>query len=283
MALSIDACVARPFPIRALVVDDEAAASGLRRLLRQHDDVQVLGDAVNGDAALAAIRELRPNVVFFDTETAGLDRLGIVSMLDARERPLIVFVAAHEEDAVSAFAVRATDYLLKPVSEERLAASVDRVRDELRLRAHGRLYLELRDLLDGASDDARFTRGANGAGDQKREGVRYAARIAVRVGHRSVLVPVEDVDWIEADGTCSNLHVGDRCLVIRETLDALEARLNPSAFLRIHRSSLVNLSRVVELRHPPQSSLTIVLRGGTELTVSRRRRETVLESIGRSR
>jgi two-component system LytT family response regulator len=192
-------------------------------------------------------------------------------------------VTACERRAVDAFTVRATDYLVKPVSDERLAASLDHVRDELRIRAQACLYSEFRELLERASRDAPWPQACNDTSDRKPHSAAYIVRLAVRVGHRSILVPVQDVDWIEADGTCSNLHLSGRRLVIRETLDALEARLDPCSFLRLHRSSVVNVSRIVELRHPPQSALTVVLRDGTELSVSRRRRDAVLQWIGRSR
>jgi two-component system LytT family response regulator len=269
--------------IRALVVEEEPSAVGeLSAALERHGDIELVG-AVEGRGAIAAIRELRPDVVFLDVHMPGVDGLSVASGLPPRERPLIVFVAACERRATDVFAVRATDYLVKPVSGERFAASLDHVRDQLRVRAQARMYSQFRELLERASRDAPWPEGCTDTSDLQRRSVNYLVRIAVRVGHRSILVPVQDVDWIEADGTCSNLHVSVRCLVIREALDALDARLDPRSFLRLHRSSVVNVSRIVELRHPPKSALTVVLRDGTELSVSRRRRDAVLQSIGRSR
>jgi two-component system LytT family response regulator len=260
--------------IRAMIVDDEPrAVAGLRTMLARHADVEVVGEASNGRAALDAIANLQPDVVFLDVQMPALDGLAVAADLDAQAQPLIIFVTAFESHAVDAFALRATDYLLKPVSDDRLAAALERAREELRLRAHGRLHRELRELLgdDESQGESPVRRAAE-----------YASRIAVRVGNRSLLVSVEDIDWFEADGTCSVLHAGDRRLVIRETLDSLEGRLDPAAFTRLHRSTLVNVRRVVELRHPPNAALSVVLRDGTELTVSRRRRDSLLQLIGPS-
>lgn len=260
--------------IRALIVDDEPRAiAGLRAMLARHSAVEIVGEASNGSAALDAIGSLQPDVVFLDVQMPGVDGLAVAAELDAHAQLLIIFVTAYESHALDAFALRATDYLLKPVSDDRLAAALDRTREELRLRAHGRLYRDLRELL--AEED--------GEGEPPvRRDAGYASRIAVRVGNRSLLVSVEDIDWFDADGTCSVLHVGDRRLVIRETLDSLESRLDPAAFTRLHRSTLVNVSRVVELRHPPNAALSVILRDGTELTVSRRRRDSLLQLIGPS-
>ena len=143
-----------------MIVDDEPrAVAGLRAMLARHGDVEVVGDASNGNAALEAIGSLQPDLVFLDVQMPGLDGLAVVANLDVYGQPLIIFVTAYESHAVDAFALRATDYLLKPVSDERLAASLDRAREELRLRAHGRLHRELRDLL-GEGEGRRRVRVA---------------------------------------------------------------------------------------------------------------------------
>jgi two-component system LytT family response regulator len=261
-----------------MIVDDEPrAVAGLRTMLARHGDVEVVGEASNGSAALEAIGDLQPDLVFLDVQMPGVDGLAVVANLDVYGQPLIIFVTAYESHAVDAFALRATDYLLKPVSDDRLAASLDRAREELRLRAHGRLHRELRDLL-GEGEGRGESQPRRGSGAN----AGFTSRIAVRIGNRSLLVPVDEIDWFEADGTCSVLHAGDRRLVIRETLDSLESRLDPAGFIRLHRSTLVNVSRVVELRHPPNATLSVVLSDGTELSVSRRRRDALLRLIGPS-
>jgi len=259
--------------IRALIVDDEPRAiAGLRSMLAHHGDVTVVGDAANGRTAAEAIRTLEPDVLFLDIQMPGIDGLGLVDALRPELRPIIVFVTAHDDRAVEAFGVQALDYLLKPVSDRRLNESLERIREALRLRAQSYLHRNLRELLLNVDPAA-------GPGAE----ARFTARIAVRVGNRSVLVPVDDIDWIQADGFCSALHVGAKTHVIRETLLSVAARLDPASFVRVHRSSLVNVSRIVELRHRSFNALSVVLRDGTELPVSRRLRDAVLAVIGPSR
>src|SRR5262249_27707857 len=156
-----------------------------------------------------------------DVQMPGVNGLDVAASADPISNPLIVFVTAYEAHAVDAFAIRATDYLLKPFSDERLAESLDRVREELRLRAVGRLHRELRRFL---SDSEQVS--VSGAQELSSRVFNHsgASRLAVRIGNRSLLVLVSDIDWVEADGTCSMLHVGDRRLVLRETLDSLESR-----------------------------------------------------------
>ena len=217
-----------------MIVDDEPRAiAGLRTILARHSDIEVVGEASNGIAALEAINGLRPDLMLLDVQMPGLDGLSVVANLDPGVQPLIIFITAFETHAVEAFALRATDYLLKPVSEDRLAASLARAREELQLRAHGRLHRELRELL--GEDDGHGRSPVRRETEPKPE---YVSRIAVRVGNRSLLVLVDDIDWFEADGTCSVLHAGDRRLVIRETLDSLEGRLDPAEFTRQHRATL---------------------------------------------
>ena len=268
------------FVIRVLIACDEPRAGArLRTALLGHDNVEVLGDVVSGLGAVEAIWTLRPDAVFFNIRESGPNALDFAARLDPCAGPLIVIVAGCEKQAVEAFAIRATDYLLEPVSDERLAASLDRVRNDLRVRARSCLYEEVRQLLDGVSEPRR---SLNGTADERAPGGLYASRLTVRVGHRSLVVPVADVDCIRADGAYSAIHVGKRRLIARQSLDRLEARLDPACFIRLHRSSLVNLNRIVELRHPPLGALSVVLRDGTILAVSRRRRESVVRCLGPS-
>lgn len=253
-------------------------------MLTSHTDVRVVGDACSGRTALVAIRDLEPDLVFLDIQMPGLDGFRVVDALGPGARPLIVFVTAHDHHAVEAFGVRALDYLLKPVADVRLAATMERVRSALHARAQERLHHKLRALMADDSlafgmSSALFSESITAVED----GAPYAERLAVRVGNRSLLVPVDDIDWLEADGFCSIIHAGARRLLIRETLLSVATRLNPSRFIRVHRSSIVNLERVVELRHPSFQELTVVLRDGTELAVSRRRRDEVMALIGPSR
>lgn len=222
--------------IRALIVDDEPLARrGIRQLLAAHPDVEVAGEARDGREAVRALATLKPDLVFLDVEMPGLDGLGVVRTHGADRMPVIVFVTAHDEYAVRAFEARALDYLVKPLADARFRATMARVRERLR-------------------------------------GVRARARIAVPTSAGDLLLDAAEVDWIEAHDDHVDIHTGPRRYRVRIPLAALEHRLDPARFTRVHRGVVVRLDCVRELRSGPiGSGAMVVLRDGTELPVSRRR------------
>jgi two-component system LytT family response regulator len=265
--------------IRVLLVDDEPLANaGLRALLASHRDLEIVGEALSGAEAIQKILTLSPDLVFLDVQMPKCDGFEVLRSVLRRGRvdakPFrVIFVTAYDEFAVRAFEVRALDYLLKPVDEGRFQEAVARARDALRTvssaPAADALELRLRALLDD------FTAARTG-----RASDRHLRRILVGIGPRTVPVEVGDIDWIGARDYCAELHAGGKTYVVRETLSALEGKLDPAIFARIHRSAIVNLSRVTELRKRTVRGASVVLTDGSRLPVSRNRRARLVELLG---
>jgi two-component system LytT family response regulator len=251
-------------PIRVLLVDDEPLGNAsLRALLAGHADVEIAGEALGGHAAIRQIRSARPELVFLDVQMPEVDGFGVLRAVGPEAMPAVIFVTAYDTFAVRAFDVRAIDYLLKPVAADRFAQALARARDMLTRTRDGDFERRLRELLD----DYATVAPASG-------------QLLVRIGRRDVVVPARDVDWIEADDYCAVLHIGGRRQIVRATLASLESQLDPAAFARIHRSAVINLRRVQEVRHHPIGGLTVVLVDGTRLAVSRNRRAQLMEKLG---
>ena len=226
--------------IRALVVDDEhLARRALRQLLAQVEDVEVAGECADAEDAAVAVRERGVDVVFLDVRMPAISGITLARGLGAR--PVVVFVTAHEEYAVPAFDVGAADYLLKPVTARRLATALSRVRARL-------------------------------AADAAPGAARPLDRLAVRSGAKELLVPVAEVTLFAADDVHVTVHAGGRALSMRASLDDLERRLDPSQFIRTHRSYLVPVSQVVAIHRARDGSVRVELRSGAAVPVSRRRR-----------
>ncbi|MEZ4452510.1 MAG: LytTR family DNA-binding domain-containing protein [Nannocystaceae bacterium] len=241
--------------IRALVVDDEAPARAkIRRLLGRIDDVEVVAEAEDGEAAVRAIVERGPDVVFLDVQMPRLDGFEVIERVGVGAMPLVVFVTAHEQHALRAFEVRAFDYLLKPFAGERLLASVARIRDRLAAGMRRPDTTELTQLIEDASS-------------------RLLTRITVeRSPHRQVLLPVAQIRVVRADKNYVHLITRDARYCRRGTLSALERRLDPEQFLRINRSEIVRLDIVKEAQPWFHGDYRVVLDDGETLTWSRRYR-----------
>ncbi|MCP3099908.1 LytTR family transcriptional regulator DNA-binding domain-containing protein [Myxococcus sp. K15C18031901] len=262
--------------LRVLLVDDEPLARrGLRHALARHPDVSICGECRDGREAVVAIRELRPQLVFLDVQMPELDGFGLIREVGAERMPAVVFITAYDAFAVRAFDVHAVDYLVKPFADERFDEAMQRVRQRLRQGEAVELGRKLAALLAETSGPA-----APATGSAAPESL---ARLMVRVGTRSVLVPVADIDWVEADDYCVTLHVGREEHVLRESLAALESRLDAERFVRIHRSAIVNVERIRELHHASPTETVVVLKEGLRLRVSRSRREALERRLGKAR
>lgn len=232
--------------VRVLVVDDEPLArAGIARLVSAIPGFEVAGTAGDGGAAVTAIETLRPDLVLLDVQMPVCDGFEVIRRVGPERMPAVVFVSAYDEFALQAFEVYAVDYLLKPFEDARLRSALSRAR--------------LRDA------------------DALRRLVEHE-RFEVRTGVHVQMVAVSDVDWIEGASYYSMLHAGSEVHLVRETLQSLEARLGPARFVRVHRSALVQLDRVRELR----GGKVLVLRDGSEVAVSRARRATVRAALRRS-
>jgi two-component system LytT family response regulator len=252
--------------IRALIVDDEPLARrGIRQLLDREPDVVIIGEARNGREALRAMRAASLDLVFLDVQMPEVDGFGVLRAIGAERMPHVVFVTAFDEFAVRAFETHAIDYLVKPLREGRFAEAVQRVRDRMTSAEAVALSERLSALLVTTDGD-------------RTEPLR---RLVVPTSTGELVLDVDDVDWIEADDYYAAVHTRGRRHLIRESLSSLESRLDPARFVRVHRSAIVSLSRVREVRTDIPGDAALLLRDGTRVPVSRRRREQVLEHLRR--
>jgi two-component system LytT family response regulator len=235
--------------LRVLVVDDEPLVrEGIRALLERELDVRTLGEARNGREAVERIRELRPDLVLLDVQMPGMDGLAVVAALEPAERPAIVFVTAHSEYAIRAFDLHAVDYLLKPFDAERFATALRRARARMSEGKAERLEALLATL---------------------RPAQAYPERLLLKQDGTVAVVLADDIDWVEADDNYVKIHARTGRYMVREPLKQIEATLDPARFARVHRSAIVNLSRVKSLEPLTAGEYIITLTTGTRLTLSR--------------
>jgi two-component system LytT family response regulator len=238
--------------LRTLVVDDEPLPrQRVADLVRADPRLELIGEAGDGAGALDLIVATRPDLVFLDIQMPELDGFQVISALDDDVLPAIVFVSAYDEYAVRAFDVAAVDYLLKPVSAMRFAATIDRVATRLR-QARGENAAAIRDAVDRAAPNAGCI-------------TRFVAQRA----NRHYFVPVSDIEWIEADGNYLRLCTRGQSHLVRETMKNAEARLDPEAFVRIHRSTIVAVDRIETIQGREYGEYKLKLKSGTTLVSSR--------------
>jgi two-component system LytT family response regulator len=280
---------ARPMErIRTAICDDEPdAREGLRELVRVDPDIEVVGEARDGAEAVSLFEAARPELVFLDIQMPHLDgfgALGVMARTIAPEhQPVVVFVTAYDAYALRAFEVHALDYLLKPFSDARFAETLRVAKDRVRQRRAGVLGRQLASLLlDGQPAAAPPPDRLPAAPDDVRpsSSSRYLERLQVRVAQKVYFVPVADIDWIEADDYYAKLHVGGRSYLLRETLSQLATELDPQHFVRVHRSAIVNIQRVKLLQPYFGGAHVITLRDGTQVPLSRSRRDDFERALG---
>jgi two-component system, LytTR family, response regulator len=244
-----------PLHIRTLIVDDQLVEREvMRRMLKSEPDIEIVGSSANGREAVEAIERLKPDVVFLDVQMPELDGFGVVSKLDPAQMPVIIFVTANHEFALKAFEVQALDYLIKPCGRDRFRMALERAREQIRRRQVGNLQQRLSELL---ASEARTT------------ALRSPERLAVKSQGRILFLRSSDIDWVEAADNYVNLHVGRETHPLRDTMTSLEKRLPANCFLRISRSTIVNVEQIKELHSMLHGEHTVVLRNGTRLTLTR--------------
>lgn len=250
-------------PLRALIVDDEPLARArIRALLEAAGDVDVVGQCSSGDEAVAAILRFDPDLVFLDVQMPGRSGFDVVEAIGVERMPVTIFVTAYDQHALRAFEAHALDYLLKPFDQDRFEGTLDRARVQIRQRHTSDLEQRLETALSRVL--AR---------------PKYVDRIVIRTGSRLAIVPAGDVDYISAESNYLRIHAGKENHLLRETMTNMEAALDPKEFVRIHRSTLVRIDRIVELQSLFQGEYTVVLRDRTKLTSSRTYRERLEQAV----
>jgi two-component system LytT family response regulator len=260
-------------PLRVIIVDDETPArEGLRIRLERERDVVVVGEYSQAAAALDAIRAEPPDLVFLDIEMPEMDGFSMLARRGDLLFPAVVFVTAHEEHAVRAFRVPALDYLLKPVDQDRLHSALERAREHRATRSDAELASRVRGIVRETDSGARPPVSDPGS--------KGAVRIPLRQDGSIYFVSSNDIDWIDAAGDYVRLHVGKVTHMARKSMGEMLALLDPSQFLRIHRSTIVNIDRVKELQPYFHGEYIVVLHNGTKLKLSRGQRDKLAEQLG---
>ncbi|MEM7356947.1 MAG: LytTR family DNA-binding domain-containing protein, partial [Acidobacteriota bacterium] len=253
---------------RVLAVDDEPLARDtLRDLLAQDPQVELAGEYGDGASALAAIRKERPDIVFLDIEMPERGGLEVLGALQPEELPAIVFVTAYGHHAVNAFELEALDYVVKPFSDERFFAALERAKRRVREQRLGELAGKM------ASLTAELQGTEASAPTEPRP--TYLQRIRVSSGDRTLILKARDVTWIESEDYYARLHTAKGSHLVRNSLAAFEQQLDPARFLRVHRGAIVNLDQIIEIEHLFKGARNVVLEDGTRLRVSRSRRARV--------
>lgn len=249
--------------IATLIVDDEPLGrEALRTLLKSDPEIAIIAECATGREAVAAIAKHDPHLVFLDVQMPDLDGFAVVDAIGAQQMPVTIFVTAYDKYALRAFDVHAMDYLLKPFDEVRFLKALERAKAHLRKGRWDHLGDKLAELM-------REHRGNN-----------YAERFVIKTSGKIIFLKSAEIDWIEAEGNYLRLHVGKESYLQRGTMNSVQERLNPKRFVRIHRSTIVNVERVKELRPWPTGEYVVLLHSGKELTLSRGFREQLPLLVG---
>ena len=252
--------------IRTLVVDDEPLArERLTSLLSAESDIEIVGQCRDGEEAVRSIMDTSPDLVFLDVQMPAMNGFEVIEAVGSERMPLVIFVTAYDQHALKAFQVRALDYVLKPFDRDRFQEALQRARAQIQRDETGDLGRRLLALVKDLRRDQPKT-----------------DRLVVKSGGRLFFLRTDEIDWIEAAGNYVRLHVGTTSHLLRETMNAIEGRLDPEKFFRIHRSRIVNMERIQEMQPWLNGEYAVVLRTGTRLTLSRGYREKLQERLART-
>ena len=266
--------------LRVLVVDDEPLArQRIVDMLAAHDDgVEVIGEIDNGTDAVAAIRDGHPDIVFLDVQMPGKTGLEVIRAVGIDDMPLTIFVTAYDRHALEAFEVAAVDYLVKPFDDDRFEQALQRARRLIELKEVDRLRARLLTILQTGEGERAMDREEPTAASVARG--RYMERIPVEMRGKVRVVPVQEIDFIMADGPYAELYSGDRKYVIRESMHNLEDKLDPDVFIRTHRSVIVRLDLIETLHKGAGGDYEVQLKSGRRLRVSRSRIDALEKKLG---
>ncbi len=265
--------------IRAILVDDEKLAiQGLQLRLEPHGDVEVVDTAQNGREAIRKIKTHKPDLVFLDIQMPGFDGFSVIQGLMEIEPPLVVFVTAYSDHAIRAFEAQAIDYLVKPVEPERLADALERVRQRLTEKRGVAEVERLKGVLAEVAPEAAGEYDSE-APNESHAADRYEKMINIKDRGQIFRVDVDTIERIDAAGDYMCIYTADNSLILRETMKDLEKRLDPRNFQRVHRSTIVNLSQVKQVKPHTNGECFLVLGSGTQVKVSRSYRDVVARFV----
>jgi two-component system LytT family response regulator len=243
--------------VRVLIVDDEPLARDrIREMLKDDREILIVAEARNGSEAIAAITAHDPDIVFLDVQMPDMDGFEVLKALRVQRMPLIIFVTAYDQHAVRAFEVHAIDYLMKPFDRQRFAKALDRTKQQLKVPRN-------------EPDTGRIMRML----EELKAGTKYLERFAIKTDERVLFVRTEDVDSIHAEGNYVRLNLASASYMLRETINSIESQIDPRTFVRIHRSTIVNMNQVKELQTWARGEYRVVLESGACHTLSRGYRE----------
>jgi len=255
--------------LRTVIVDDEPLARELlTMLLADHEEIQIVATCQNGREAIAHLQSEPVDLLFLDVQMPRIGGFDVVEQVGLQHMPPTIFVTAFQEHAVRAFDVHAVDYLTKPVSPRRLKTALDRVREKIAAKSALMTQAQLSAVLDGL----------RGAAEEARP---YTSRLLVKDGEKETLLPADKIEWVEAAQYYCCLHAHGRSYMLRESITELSNKLDPRQFVRIHRSSIVNLDQIREIYREGQTDGTIVLMDGRKLKMSKAGRQKLVE-IGKA-
>ncbi len=265
-----------------MIVDDEQhARDGIRIRLEEYPVVEIVGECASGAEAVAAINDLRPDLVFLDIQMPEMNGFEVLGAVNVDPMPVVVFVTAYDKYAVKAFEVHAFDYLLKPIEDKRFRVTLKMALSQLTGRSLTAYALNLRKMVDdylGVEEARRDSIEEN----TFEAGARFIDRIAIKSGGQVSMIPVSEIDWIESAGDYVYIHSNSRKHIIRETMKSLEEKINPGQFVRIHRSTIVNIDRIKSLKSNEHGDFEVNLHNGERLKLSRSYRSRFQKVIGNS-
>ncbi len=265
--------------IRTILIDDEKLAiQGMQLRLEKFEDIEIIDTCLNGREAIRKIKTLKPDLIFLDIQMPGFDGFSVVQGIMDIDPPLVVFCTAYSEHAIKAFEAQAVDYLLKPVEDVRLADAIDRIRERIRDRKGREEAVKLMNVLNEVAPDAV---GALDLGDEDEAAAssRYEKLINIKDRGQIFRVDVDTIERIDAAGDYMCIYTGDNSLILRETMKDLEKRLDPRNFQRVHRSTIVNLGLVRQVKPHTNGECFLVLESGAQVKVSRSYRDVVARFV----
>lgn len=252
--------------LRVLIVDDEPLArERIRKILRTHPEVEMVAECKSGSEAVAAVQEHSPDLMFLDVQIPEMDGFTVLEHVDQKQMPNVIFVTAYDRYALRAFEVHAMDYLLKPFDRDRFEEAFHRAKDQIQRNRQNNISRNLSSLLQHMKSQHQ-----------------YLERLAVKSAGRVFFLKIRDIDWIEAEGNYVRLHVGKQSHLIRQAIGNMEEQLDPEKFIRVHRSTIINIDRIRELQPWFHGDYRVYLQDGTELLMSRSYKDKFRHLLGKS-